>query len=100
MEKRFVYLMKPVGHNVYKIGETINIEKRIERRQKKYAYKLTCVSYIETTKGLHWTIESKLHRMFEKYRIGNDWFVLPDPIVEQFVQIALEVADEIVLGKY
>ncbi len=31
----FIYLMKPVGHNVYKIGETINIEKRMARMQKK-----------------------------------------------------------------
>ena len=82
----YIYLMKPVGHNVYKIGETINIEKRMDRMQKKKDYKLELVAHIEITREIQWQVEHHLHEHYSRYRLASEWFALPEYAVDHFVE--------------
>ena len=84
----YIYLMKPVGHNVYKIGETINIEKRMARMQKKKDYELECIAFIEITRDIQWQVEHRLHEHYKRYRLASEWFALPEDAVENFIEIA------------
>ncbi len=97
METGFVYLMKPVGHNVYKIGQTVNIENRIARKEKVKDYKLKCVCAVEVDRVHMWRIEHDLHNMFHSYRLAGEWFVLPKEIIKQFVSIVRDV-EKIYIG--
>ncbi len=90
----FVYWMTIAGHNVYKIGATINLEKRIARKQKKHDYKLEYVDHIEVDIDVMYRTEDKLHKWFERYRVGNDWFALSDYVVANLDSYALEARDQ------
>ena len=83
----YVYLMKPVGHNVYKIGETINIPKRMARMQKKKDYELELVAAVEITREIQWQVEHRLHEHYSRYRLASEWFVLPEDAVANFVEL-------------
>ncbi len=95
----FVYLMKPVGHNVYKIGETINVEKRIEIYQRKFDFKLEYVDYVQVDNDTQYLIEHRLHLEFYRYHLGGDWFVLPDDLIDQFDFIVRRVEEQVMLGR-
>ena len=86
-EMGYIYLMKPVGHNVYKIGETIDIEKRMARMQKKKDYELECLYSIEVTRDIQWQVERKLHNLYSRYRLASEWFALPQDVVDNFIEI-------------
>ena len=90
-DRGFIYLMKPVGHNVYKIGETIDIENRIARKEKVKDYKLKCILSVEVARTNMWSIERDLHYMFHSYRLAGEWFVLPKEIIKQFELIVRDV---------
>ncbi len=95
MKDGYVYLMKPVGHNVYKIGETINPHKRLEVYQKKFDCKLQYVDYAQVGEDNKWIIERKLHLKFWRYHLGGDWFVLPDDAVSNFRTLVREELAEL-----
>ena len=70
---------------IYKIGATVNIENRIARMEKKKAWKLECLRFIEVDGDFNecTRVENILHREYENYRLGNEWFVLPDDMVAE-----------------
>jgi hypothetical protein len=90
-DKGFVYLVKPFEHNVYKIGESINVAYRIAKKEKEKSYRLKCIYSIEVDRVHMWSIENRLHNMFHEYRLAGEWFVLPKEVVKQFPLIVRDV---------
>lgn len=83
----YVYLMQPKGHNVYKIGCTMHLEKRLQRKQNDIlgvALEYVAVVWSEDYERL----EQHLHRTFAAYHLAGEWFVLPDATVEWFKGLA------------
>ncbi len=87
----YVYLMKPVSNNVYKIGETINIEERIIVLQRKFDFELECIDFIEVDEIWQFYVERKLHLKLWRYHLGGDWFALPDELANQFTTMANQI---------
>ena len=92
----YIYLMKPVGHNVYKIGTTIDTDKRIIRYQKKFDFELMYYDYIQVDDDICYAVEHGLHVELYRYHVGGEWFVLPDEIVSQFSFIAKSKVKQVV----
>jgi len=86
----YVYLCKPEGKNVYKIGETISLERRFAEKQKQIDYKLILVHYIEIERELLFYVEHRLHETFKRYRLAGEWFALPDSIEDEFIDYATQ----------
>jgi len=81
--------MCPKGRNVYKIGVTIDIDKRIARKEKQVEYELYYIKSVYV-KNMFWT-ERKLHNMFSRFRLAGEWFVLPFEVVHNFENIVAKV---------
>lgn len=72
----FVYVVKLSHSNIYKIGETDNLERRIVQLKKKFDFDL---EYVFTHKSRDcFLLEQQLHIRYSKYHIGGDWFALTD----------------------
>jgi hypothetical protein len=81
----YVYLIKPVGHNVYKIGCTTNLEKRKLQQEKKLK---TPLEYVHFVKSNHYqSAEQAAHIMFSNSHLSGEWFILTDEDVEKFKSI-------------
>ena len=78
----YVYLIHDIYNNTYKIGVTKNLEKRIKALQTGNSTKLDLIMTYETEYPFR--LETMLHRKFEQYRENNEWFGLPNDIVECF----------------
>lgn len=76
----FVYVVKPAGHNVYKIGCSVDVERRLARMQRKYDFSLELVAVIYSKD--YERLEAQMHRRFAKYHLIGEWFVLPDSAIE------------------
>ena len=72
----YVYLIRPVGHNVYKIGCSVDVEKRLSRLQRRRGYRLECVVRIWSND--YQALEEALHRHFAARCLIGEWFVLED----------------------
>ena len=81
----YVYLVKPVGHNVYKIGCTTNLEKRKLQQEKKLN---TLLEYVHFVKSNHYQwAEQTAQSMFSHSRLSGEWFILTDDDIEKFKSI-------------
>lgn len=89
----FVYLVRPSGRNVYKIGETVNIENRMARKEKEVDYKLEVVCFVKVNH--RWKTEHALHLLYERLRLAGEWFVLPESVVDNFEEIATRVSAQV-----
>ena len=78
----FVYLIKDVYNNTYKIGVTKDLNKRMKNLQTGNTCELDLIFSFKTE--YPYRLESMLHRKFEQYREKNEWFALPKDIVESF----------------
>jgi hypothetical protein len=78
----FVYLIQPVGHNVYKIGSSINVDQRLKQLQTRTTLTLVCVASIRYFN--HSSAESMWHSRFKQYHLSGDWFALPNSAVKYF----------------
>ena len=73
----FVYLIrgpKNGSEQLYKIGQTSNIQDRMRNLQTGSPTKLEIVKFIHTEDAV--TIERKLHDAFSETRIRGEWFAL------------------------
>ena len=73
----FVYLIrgpKNGSEQLYKIGQTSNMQNRMRNLQTGSPIKLEIVKFIQTEDAL--TIERKLHDAFRETRIRGEWFAL------------------------
>lgn len=79
----YVYLLKDINNNTYKIGVTRKMDgKRLMALQTGNSTKLELIMTYKTEYPFR--LESMLHRKFEQYRENNEWFRLPNDIVEGF----------------
>lgn len=80
----YVYLLKPVGHNVYKIGCTTDLERRMKTFQRERSYPLEYVAsiFVDDCEGL----ESGFHKKYAQYYLIGEWFVLPQTVVDDFIK--------------
>ena len=79
----YVYLLKPTHHNVFKIGCTTDLDRRLKTFQKTRNYKLEYVAaiWVDDCEEL----ERYMHRKYKQYHLIGEWFVLPPSTVDQFV---------------
>jgi len=73
----FVYLIrgpKNGSEQLYKIGQTSNMQDRMRNLQTGSPTKLEVVKFIQTEDAL--TTERKLHDAFRETRIRGEWFAL------------------------
>jgi hypothetical protein len=90
----YVYLIKPQGHNVYKVGSSVNPDRRLKDIQRKTAGLMLEVIakkqyYNHTVAEIGWHIEFKDSRLPG----GGEWFALSQHQVNLFIEAAkVEVA--------
>lgn len=82
----YVYLMRPIGHNVYKIGCTVDLDSRLYRKQRGKDYRLEYVAHIWSED--YERLEKAIHQKFNGYLLADEWFALPDEAVEWFKGLA------------
>lgn len=82
MEARqgFVYLLQPEGHNVYKIGCTVDLEGRLVRLQRRFERKLHYVLVLRSND--YQGFERHLHAKFARKRVVGEWFLLSSEDIE------------------
>lgn len=76
----YIYVVQMEGHQIYKIGRSGNVLKRIGQIgiQLPFPYRL-CFSYKVPFHRFH---ESDLHRDFSRFRKNGEWFQLPELALE------------------
>lgn len=88
--KGYVYLIRPVGKNVYKIGSTNNLERRLKRyNNKKQSVIYEFVDYFFSNDCV--ALEERLHSYYSKYILSGEWFALPDNEIFNFQSIAMQL---------
>lgn len=73
-ESGYVYLLKMVNGEYWKIGRTKTPNKRISTFDVKLPFPVECEHLIET-KNMY-TLESELHKKFASKRVQGEWFLL------------------------
>jgi len=81
----WVYLIQPVGHNVYKIGNTTNLEKRITQNIKKLKHSVKLIHAFRSKNCFH--SEQDAHIIFSHAHLVSEWFILSDKDVAAFCAI-------------
>jgi hypothetical protein len=81
----YVYLMGDRERQVYKIGYSVDPMKRMEKINKRVPIDLIMIHAIPAINA--YNSEGVLHRMFKKFKLVGEWFVLPDEQVERFCSI-------------
>lgn len=94
----FVYLIEDSNSNTYKIGVSrSHPSKRIKKLQTGNSCKLNLRSLFETEYPFR--LESILHNRFKMYQELNEWYNLPEDVVQRFNEICTELNDIIYLMK-
>lgn len=81
-ESGWVYLIKPVGHNIYKIGYTTNLEQRLKQNSKKIGKPVEYVHFFHTDNCQY--AEQEVHAMFRNSHLVSEWYTLSDEEVSKF----------------
>lgn len=86
IESGYVYLVKPIGHNIYKIGSTVDPDKRLRRMhyQTCVQYEYVACTFVQD----YIQVESWLQSHFTKFSVCRDWFALSNEQTEQFDLLA------------
>lgn len=78
----YVYLMQPKGHNVYKVGCTVNLDNRMKVFRRKYDFEVQVVATRFYDDYL--AAERRWHKRFDAYHIIGEWFALPESAIGYF----------------
>jgi predicted GIY-YIG superfamily endonuclease len=87
----YVYLLQSIGHNVYKIGRTTDLERRLKTYNKKPRFRKKAIvfQYIAAVYCEDYQqAESQLQTKFQAYHLSGEWYALPDSAVEEFKRLA------------
>lgn len=79
---RYVYLLKLVGEDTYKIGVSSDVNKRIKQLQTGNSNEIILVSKFKSE--FPFKVESSLHRMYGYLNVNGEWYSLDDKQVESF----------------
>lgn len=91
-----VYIVQEGTRNIYKVGQSMNIDSRIETMQTSNSNKLKLNDYFETTE-LH-IVESAAHKYIESKKIHGEWFELDDNelnMLKKFIRNTIQNIDTI-----
>ena len=85
----YVYLIKPQGHNIYKVGSSVNPDRRlkdIQRKAKGLQLEVIAMKQYHD----HARAETEWHIEFKDSRLpgGGEWFALSRHQVELFIEAA------------
>lgn len=83
----FVYVVKPFAVNVYKIGCTVDVARRVKDLQRNRAYPIDVVCTIEASDCV--ALESEFHLCLEAYKLAGEWFVLSAETIEYLKGVKL-----------
>ena len=82
----YVYLIEDEYNGVYKIGVTRkNDKKRLQKLQTGNANPLKLRHIFKT--DWPFRLESMLHMKYKEYRVLNEWYELPEEVVNKFNEI-------------
>lgn len=71
---KFLYIFNEIDTNKYKIGVSVNIEKRLKQLNTGNANKLQCIYSLETS--IPFALERNIHQLLKEYNIENsEWFI-------------------------
>lgn len=82
--KGLVYLLKSKKDNIYKIGVTTNINKRLPQIATKLPFEIKLHHKIKCDKI--YVLEKKLHNMFDDKRLNGEWFRLNKNDVKTIIE--------------
>lgn len=66
----FIYLIRAIGTNRYKIGFAVNVEQRLKRIQTSSPFPLFLIKVVPGTPKK----EAQLHKMYAHCRVHGEWF--------------------------
>lgn len=89
----FVYLLKCKNTNIYKIGYSKNVSRRVKQLMTNIPYKLNIHHVIETEDMLG--LESYLHDLYEDKRMNGEYFKLDQEDVEYIKSLNYENIEEL-----
>lgn len=81
----YVYLLQPIGHNIYKIGCTTNLERRLKGYKSLYKFPVEFIAHIHYED--YQQAEQQWHTKYDKYHLVGEWYVLPDSEVRDFKEL-------------
>lgn len=86
MTRGYVYLIRPKGHNIFKVGCSTDPQRRLITIQRKTVLELECVATLLSDDCSR--AEYDWHRRLADYRLpgGGEWFALTPEAVDEFVQ--------------
>lgn len=94
---KVVYLIKDEVAGLYKIGVAKNPVRRLQKLQTGNPHKLSIVYTYEATYPFR--LESMLHNKYRQYKVLNEWYELPEDIVNNFNEICYKENDIINIMK-
>ena len=77
----FIYIIRCEKQNLFKIGISKNVDKRLKQLQTGNPYKLKCIYKIKSLEIKATKIEATIHQFFKeanKKHVLNEWFNLSD----------------------
>lgn len=90
----YVYLIKTIEDNKYKIGKTNNINKRLKELQTGNSNELILVdSYYSKYSS---KVESALHNFFKHKNIINEWFEFDQDDINKFKQLCKQTEENLI----
>ena len=81
----FVFLLKPVGNNVFMIGHTSNLDSLKARVTKRIKRTSNFVAYFQSRNAEK--AARALHQKYGNFHLAEDWFILPDSVVPEICTI-------------
>lgn len=81
MYKRYVYLLG-TDDNRYKIGVSVDVERRIKQLQTGCSDKIFLVD--KFLSKFPFKLESALHRKYESSKINGEWYLLSNDMITDF----------------
>lgn len=76
-DKRYVYLMQTKKQNIFKIGYSINIKKRIQNLDASHEDYAPFVDLASIYTSKFTNVETYMHDRYEKYRLRGEYFYFP-----------------------
>jgi hypothetical protein len=80
----YVYILKPRHSNVYKIGQTTDLERRIKTLRRKFNFELDLVYSVQVDDS--YFVEQRLHMQAYKFHLGGDWFAIDQDTLNQIIK--------------
>ena len=78
-KKSYLYMLRAGNTDYYKIGVSININKRIEALQSGNPHKLTIYESVYTRERY---LEGIIHRKLKQYRVEGEWFHFDKDVIK------------------